>query len=113
MRLVLIGAILLTGCGSGPDDRICMTSESVQIDQGDMLGCVHKWAYRLAGSAEPAATVAKAVAQACSDVAVYNTEAASSSGDSKSQLYEGFMAEAEKQALFRVVQARAGNCDIP
>ena len=112
MRAAQIGLLLLADCGNGPDNRICATAPA-QIAQGDMKACVHKWGYRLAGSADSAALVAKAVAQACSDVAVFNTEAASSPGDSKSHVYDGFMVEAEKDALFRVIQGRSGNCAIP
>lgn len=118
----LIGALALslTACG-GADDRICETAPS-SINSGDMMACVHKWAYRLARSDEPASVVAKAVVSACNDVADYAAERAASSPavqaaadpeQVRTEAYRGNIAVGETQALFRVVQARAGNCNPP
>jgi hypothetical protein len=61
-------------------------------------GCVHRWAYRLAASKEPAEVVAKAVTEGACRLAVSRTPFP--------DLYRG-------EALFHVVQARAGRCTIP
>lgn len=121
MRAVIGCVVLLLGCGRQADDRICSTAPS-DVVPGDMVACAHKWAYRLARSDEPAVVVAKAVARACRDVAEYTADQAAKSpavlaaGDPdevRAQTYAGNLALGETEALFRVIQARSGNCDIP
>jgi hypothetical protein len=118
---ILIPALLLAGCGSQGDERICSTAPT-QIEPGDMMAGVHKWAYRLARSDEPAEVVARAVARACNDVANYAAErsadklATQVAGEPervRSEAYTGNMALARTEALFRVIQARAGDCNVP
>ena len=121
MRFVLCAALLLVGCDGSADGRICAIAPAV-VKSGDMTACVHRWAYRLARSDDPATVVAAAVATACSDVAndaadkVASSMAVQVAGDpvaARTEAYAGNMAIGESQALFRVVQARAGNCSIP
>lgn len=104
-------ALALGGCGNfeQEDDRICVRPPTVILQKGDMDACVHKWAYRLAKSNEPAHVVAKAVATACNDVANDGL----SNDTAGSQAYRAKMDIGENLALFRVVQARAGHCDFP
>jgi hypothetical protein len=79
-----------------------------------MKACVHRWAYRLAGSRDPAKVVAEAVVDACNDVAnYYPNGAALTSSDEDREQYKAARQVAENDALFRVVQSRAGNCAIP
>lgn len=114
MRSIALVALALAGCQQAQkaDDRICLTAPS-EIAPGDMKACVHKWAYRLAQSSDPAETVAKAVATACNDVANY---AAKKQGGTDQEIFENYASArqiAEVDALFRVVQARAGHCEVP
>lgn len=122
--LLTAAAFVLVGCDrfQKEDDRICARPPVVALVEGDMNACIHKWAYRLAQSHEPAGIVAKAVVQACNDVANFSAnraaknEAVMAAGDSekvKSDAYMALMAVGEVEALFRVVQARAGHCDFP
>lgn len=116
MTRLTIGFLVATvftlgGCGrfEKEDDRICVRPPTVILQEGDMNACVHKWAYRLAKSNEPAQVVAKAVATACNDVANHGL----SNDAAGSQAYRAKMDIGENIALFRVVQARAGHCDFP
>lgn len=113
MRVFLAGALLLGGCGGeqAADNKICQTAPTT-ITPGDMMACVHKWSYRLARSSEPAPVVAKAVVQACNDVANYSADHVPAPSQ-KTEVYAGQMAVGETEAIFRVIQARAGHCDIP
>lgn len=70
-----IALVVLAGCENGADDKICSTAKTA-IDSGDMMACVHKWSYRLARSHDPVQVVAKAVVQACNDVANYAADEA-------------------------------------
>lgn len=108
----VIAMLGLTGCRWKADDRICLTPDSV-IAPGDMNACVHKWAYRLAVSPDPAGVVAKAVVRACNDVANSAAEKVGKDEQARQEAYLGNIAVGETEALFRVVQARAGQCDIP
>ena len=83
-----------------------------------MPACVHKWAYRLAGSPDSAEVVAKAVTQACVNVIGQDAERAAvqvaghPDEERRQAFFDISMKVMEGQALFRVVQARAGHCDI-
>ncbi len=115
MRSIALVALALAGCQQAQkaDDRICLTAPS-EIAPGDMKACVHKWAYRLAQSSDPAETVAKAVVGACNEVASYAAEKVSPGPtEAGSKAYQDALAIAETDALFRVVQARAGHCEVP
>ncbi|HEX2816426.1 MAG TPA: hypothetical protein VHN39_08530 [Phenylobacterium sp.] len=86
--------------------------------------CVRKWAYSLAASRDPAATVAEATVAACNvQLARWNqqalaqpgsdVEAASiTTGEPTTPLAEHSNFTASR-ALFYVVQARAGRCGPP
>lgn len=68
----------------------------------------------LAKSPDPAKVVAEAVIDACNDVANYRangTKLGPSATDREQ--YKNALLVGEANALFRVVQARAGNCSVP
>ena len=111
MRLGLAGLLLLSACvnETKPNDKICLTPQPQT--SGAWGTCVHRWAYRLAGSPDPAATIAKAVVAGCSDAIAYQINQAET-GD-RVQLSNDIMRSAPELALFHVVQARAGHCPIP
>jgi hypothetical protein len=86
--------------------------------------CVRKWAYSLASSHDPAATVAEATVAACNtQLARWNQQALAQPGSDveASSIITGApttpLAEhsnfTTSRALFYVVQARAGRCDAP
>lgn len=85
-----------------------------------MDACAHRWAYRLAKSSDPAEIVAKAVVEACGRSISMEADASHTAeqvaGDPSieyGRLLTDMSEIARRHALFRVVQARAGNCDIP
>lgn len=103
----------LVGCGNSEatgDDRICSNAPDIPV-QGDWAGCIHRWSYRLAGSPDPARDVADAVVAACGDAIAWQINAAAE--PEREGLASAIMDSAPKEALFRVVQARAGNCGFP
>lgn len=103
---------LLSGCNfDQPDDRICSHAPT-QVAQGDMQACVHKWAYRLARAPGAASDIAEATIQACDDVALWNSRKLTDF-EARQREYRQQIALAREQALFRVVQARAGKCSPP
>lgn len=137
-RLVVIGLVALGGCQKiGADDRICTTPPPLDVTEfvGDKAKpvaqlaseCVHRWGYRLAGAADDAPVVADAVMAACAeiidrDIRAFTAGRLNNLGEAdKRRLYEETSAEDERfllprhraQALFHVVQARAGKCAVP
>lgn len=98
---------LLSACNTEGDPMICLTP-SARIESGDWKGCNHKWAYRLARSDASATEVAKAVAAACSEAADYQIDHAPAL--ERAKVAEAINRSMEPDALFRVVQARAGKC---
>lgn len=111
MRLTVAGLFLLSACGleTNPDDRICLTPPAQT--PGQWGACVHRWGYRLAGSGDPATTVAQAVVAGCADAIAYQINEAEPGEQAK--LANDIMRSAQGLALFHVVQARAGHCAIP
>ncbi len=93
------------------------------------VNCLHRWGYRLAASDDDGTTVAKAVMQACDGAVTEHADAfANRAAD---ELYQDMPAsdatardridfveqgrtqtldELEREAIFRVQQARAGKC---
>lgn len=92
------------------DDRICSAAPAT-VEPGQWASCIHRWAYRLAKSPDPAEVVAKAAVAACSDAVAWQVNNAKP--EDRTQLLADIMRSAPDWALFRVVQARAGSCDIP
>ena len=102
------------------------TPVAVSIDPSAALvdECVRRWAYSLASSQDPAATVAEATVAACTpQLARWNQQALSQPGADveASSLTTGQLttplaehsAYTGGRALFYVVQARAGRCAAP
>jgi hypothetical protein len=101
---------LLAGCDRvKPDDRICSTPP--EMAPGAWGDCIHKWSYRLSRAQGPNLEIAKAAVAACADVIVFKVNQADP--EDRLQLLEDINRSAPETALFRVVQARAGHCDIP
>lgn len=116
-RLAIVTVVALASCQqpNKADERICLTANAT-VSQGDWSACVHKWAYRLARSPDPAKVVAEAAVEACEDAIEWEiTEGriGKLGPAAKAALTQKLRETALKQALFRVVQARAGNCDVP
>lgn len=80
--------------------------QAVQRDE-----CVHRWSYALAKAPDPADAVAGAVVGACR-VEIDRSAAMLGGGDTEEGRW--YLEQAEKaareRALYRIVQARAGNC---
>lgn len=111
---ILAAAVALGSCSPKPDDSICEPVPTYPRDK--ITECTHFWAYRLAGSPDPAEVVAKAVAQGCALVADSEAKRNARSADGRldenrrQAILKQNMEVVEKNALFRVVEARAGNC---
>ena len=89
--------------------------------------CLHRWAYTLAASSDPANVVGEAALAACTDqLSAWNRQGLSNgteggasveapsliNGQTTNPLAEHY-AFAQGRALFYVVQARAGHCGPP
>lgn len=108
----LAALALLSGCELDREDpRICLSPPS-EITQGDIKACVHKWAYRLAPAPGPNSDIVEAAIQACDDVALWKSRQMKDI-QAMTREYNQMILLARDQALFRVVQARAGHCEIP
>jgi hypothetical protein len=131
----LAAGCLLSACsnssGSGQNDKTCLTPPAVDTleavaavktpqDQATLTAsCVHRWAYRLAKAEGPSNEIAKAVVGGCREAIDREGNLyleTSKDGMTMPQL-ERIRARLESKyselALFHVVQARAGNCDVP
>lgn len=143
-------AVSLSACGAARpnDNRICTSTPPLEdlierkaaagtpaaiaeAEQANLNGCLHRWAYRLAGSTDPAPVVADAVLGACWDAMIYqNGTELDYQIDQMKRGRPGFdislvrtgqtvsleaknYEENRAKALFHVVQARAGNCKVP
>lgn len=120
-RFIIVTAVaVLAGCGRtvGADERICQTPAPFGApDQGIATAgetipaagahsCLHRWAYRLARAQEDPRLVADATVGACRDAIIAWRNAERSPEMSSEPMVREY-------ALFHVVQARAGNCQIP
>lgn len=114
-------ALTLAGCSENRslhDPNICgpMDQRKLEIptDFASQYGvtreCVEHWAARLSRSKEPVTVVVDASVYACEEAFSELTRFAGQEGqaDALGALVVGM----RKQAYFRVVQWRAGNCDI-
>lgn len=130
-RVVFILALTTTlaGCGLGQDNSICTVIPSTTLpDDGSDTGgregmiaeaCVHRQAYRLSRSSDPAEIVARAAIEACEqpiDTAArlsarYTHDTLRLNDEDHidvriEQIKEGY----ERLALLKVVEGRAGKC---
>lgn len=109
---LLLALCLVIGC-DGPDDRICLTPPEPR--QGDVEGCVHRWAYRLARSPEPSEQIATSVVAGCDDAIMWRLTNGPQAvpPEALDQLYAASKEGAREKALFHITQAKAGNCEVP
>lgn len=120
LGLAALACAALTGCGASPvnDERVCQTPAPIEAPlkgivtaaetapAANALACVHRWAYRLAGSDDPADVVARAATAACRDpIELWRAQENFPTASREDRIHE--------RALFHVVQARAGHCLIP
>jgi len=134
-------AFQLAGC-SLPNEKICLTPPELDYRPGDPSDdgsvaaklkkastCAHRWAYKLAGSPDPAEIVADAVMGARRDTLLpltlaryemaqeYNEESPdtvlSEHIGREVPLGQDVYDDLRAAALFHVVQARAGKCSVP
>lgn len=108
MRLTpLLALAALVACNRGPDDHICTADAVFPGNNAEQLAgkCVQKWARRLASGRDAAPDVAEGVIQACS-AEVENTGTPNADGS----LQPANWAVWKRQAVFEVVDARAGRC---
>jgi hypothetical protein len=129
MRAMGLGLVLLLGaCGPQPNPSICTTPRLMNVG-GVALppdvraeACIHRWAYRLAKTADATPAVAEAVIAGCRDVIVEQVEADAEAGtlgfispytNKNQSLLEGRMEQYDRKARFFVLQARAGHCKAP
>lgn len=117
-QVALIAAVLLAGCNR-PDDRIC-SGLAIRLPVGvpaegnrDQItaACVERWAARLSFSGDSASDVADAAIGACDDAIAYSEKEAAQKQGRQPDISQ---AEAywRREALFRAIQWRAGNCPI-
>ncbi len=80
--------------------------QAIQRDE-----CIHRWAYRFASAPDDAESVVGAVIGACR-AQIDRSATMLGSGDEEAERF--YLAEmeaaAKERALYRVIQARAGNC---
>jgi hypothetical protein len=135
--ILVLSALSLAACDQRQDlaanPKICADFKTATKAAPAMAGaegaapvdeCVRRWAYSLASSHDPAATVAEATVAACNvQLARWNQQTLSqpgadleassiTTGQPTTPLAE-HSAYTAGRALFYVVQARAGRCDAP
>ena len=123
-RTILVIAFCATSCtqSESPNEWICESARaSIQIgtsanEQRNVVDqCILKWSYRLGRSQGPNREIAKAVSTACKGAVeeyqgLFVREAGEVLTTAQLDQLESDIAEFEDEALFRVIQGRAGNC---
>ena len=125
--ILVIGLAILSGCNN-PNSDICTSISPLDINKASdeaVAGrspdppeqCVHRWSYRLASAPGTNTEIAKAAVAACAETIDYAAMPFDKKFAPNPREYESAVNELSEeilqQALFRVVQARAGNCAIP
>lgn len=128
-RLVIAAALALlaTGCGelrtslseAGGGASLCAPVPAARTDQAANAyqqavqrdECIHRWSYRFARVPDSAEAVVGAVIGACRAQIDRSATMLGEGDDSAERFYLAEMETAAKErALYRVIQARAGNC---
>jgi hypothetical protein len=136
---IFVAVAMLSGCGKEQDDAICALydvptfSELMRLPQKQQLGlCVHRWAYSLATGPGANGDIAKATLGACR-ILIERTASEALMAERRAEIESARIdkirpifrpeladevarrveAETLEDALFRVAQARAGNCLAP
>ena len=115
-------AVLAAGCDSfrGADASLCAPPagppggfRSVTPEQREVTtDCIWYWSYRLAGADGSIADVADAVVGACWRM-IERTEALTARDESREPDLERAALPFRRDALYRVAEARAGDCAAP
>lgn len=114
---ILLCSGLLIGCQNSEhapiepahNPRIC---EPVPIQgKGQWGACIHRIAYKYARAADPAEVVAKAVSTACGEPVAELLN--SKPKENRLELLAQINQSMDSLALSRVIEARAGHCEVP
>lgn len=125
--LAAAAALLATGCGelktslaeAGGGESLCAPVPAVRADQAANAyqqavqrdECIHRWSYRFARVPDSAEAVVGAVIGACRAQIDRSATMLGEGDDSAERFYLAEMEKAARErALYRVIQARAGNC---
>lgn len=92
-----------------PDLRICQPVPTQ--GKGQWGACIHRNAYKYARASDPAEIVAKAVSSSCGEPVAELVNATSL--ENRMKLLNETMAAMDAFALQKVIEARAGKCDVP
>ena len=120
-------ALLATGCGelktsmaeARGGESLCAPVPAARTDQAANAyqqavqrdECIHRWSYRFARVPDSAESVVGAVIGACRAQIDRSATMLGEGDDSAERFYLAEMEKAAKErALYRVIQARAGNC---
>ncbi len=128
-RLVIAAAmaLLATGCGelrtsmaeAGGGESLCAPVPAQRTDQAANAyqqavqrdECIHRWSYRFARVPDSAESVVGAVLGACRAQIDRSATMLGEGDDAAERFYLAEMEKAARErALYRVIQARAGNC---
>jgi hypothetical protein len=122
MRAAVMLALSLSACNqsgfSQGDDNICFEAPPISMTEPKDLttqleardGCIHRWAYRLSGAPDSANTIVDAVLAGCHDTITGTAAYMVKEGTATTASLQEALDDARRQALFNVVQARAGKC---
>jgi hypothetical protein len=118
---MLAAAMVITACDRG-DNRICGTiGPRVQPAFGRkwahqrqvLTSCVDHWSARLSQGTDAADLVADAVVAACDEAIDVDLELWNKEVPTSPRTVAETAAFQRRQALFRVIQWRAGKCPVP
>ena len=121
MHKALLGMMLcVSACSSHNDPNICTSPAPLWAPRtrADVAqNCVHRWSYRLARAPGPNPEIAVATLGACDEAFDYWAEdrrrRENLPNERLPEIKQAIRQQMQQLALYRVVQARAGNCDVP
>ena len=111
MKLIMItsATLFLAGC-SQQDNRICQPAPSTLVNTSQ---CIHQQSYLFASANGSIREVANAVVESCNPF-LFNDSIKASAELRGGQVFEKIVYDnALKDAVKRVVEARAGKCNAP